>query len=125
MTTFAELGTGKYLLLTSFRKNGTGVGTPVWFAPDGEAYVVWTPTDSWKVKRIRRDSRVTVARCDGRGKPSGNTFEAVAEIQTGADAERSRQLIAKHYGLLGRLAILGSKLRRGNDGTVGIRIVSA
>ncbi|MCE5289351.1 MAG: PPOX class F420-dependent oxidoreductase [Nocardiaceae bacterium] len=125
MTTFAELGTAKYMLLTSFRKNGVGVATPVWFAPDGDAFVVWTTTDSGKVKRIRRDSRVTVARCDRRGKPSGKTFDAVAEIHTGADAERIRQLIAKHYGLLGRLLVTASSLRRGHDGTVGLRIVSA
>ena len=62
--TLDELGAGKYLLVTSYRKNGTPVATPVWVVRDGDALGVWTPADSWKVKRIRNRADVLVGPCD-------------------------------------------------------------
>jgi hypothetical protein len=52
---------GKYLSLTSFKRDGTGVATPVWFVADGERLLISTDAQSFKVKRIRRNPRVTVA----------------------------------------------------------------
>jgi hypothetical protein len=117
-----QLAAAKYLLLTTFRKNGTAVPTPIWFARDGAELVVWTPTDSGKVKRIRRDGAVTVAACDVRGKQSGEASPATARLLDAAGTERARSLIVKRYGLLAWLTVQGSKLRRGRDGTVGIAI---
>src|SRR5215218_1336099 len=54
---------GKYLSLTSFRRDGTGVATPVWFVEAGGRLLVETDASSYKVRRIRRDPRVTVAPC--------------------------------------------------------------
>lgn len=62
-----ELRRGRYVSLTTFRKNGTGVATPVWYAVEGAELYAWTRTDSWKVKRLRNDPRVEVAVCDVRG----------------------------------------------------------
>ncbi|MFI2433460.1 PPOX class F420-dependent oxidoreductase [Streptomyces sp. NPDC018693] len=121
-TTLDALGAGKYLLLTSYRKNGTGVPTPVWVVRDGDALGVWTVADSWKVKRIRARGDVLVGPCDLRGRPTGEQVPATAEIVDAATAGRYRQLIARKYGVLGRLSLLGSRLRRGLDGTVGIRV---
>ncbi|MET9581172.1 PPOX class F420-dependent oxidoreductase [Streptomyces sp. DT199] len=120
--TLDELGAGKYLLVTSYRKNGTPVATPVWVVRDGDALGVWTPTDSWKVKRIRNRSDVLVGPCDLRGNPTGDQVPATAEICDAATTARYRQLIGRKYGVTGRLTLLGSRLRRGVDGTVGIRI---
>jgi len=71
----------KYLALETYRKNGTGVRTPVWFAsaPGGELYV-YTIADSGKAKRIRRSAVVKIAPCDVRGKPTGQWLDARAEI---------------------------------------------
>jgi len=55
------LPSSTYVSLTTFRRTGVPVSTPVWAAPDGETLVVWTRTDSGKVKRLRHTSRVTVA----------------------------------------------------------------
>lgn len=118
----ARLGAGKYLLLTSYRKNGTPVATPVWVVRDGDALGVWTAADSWKVKRIRARGDVLVGPCDLRGNPTGDQIPATAEICDAATTARYRQLIARKYGLMGRLTLLGSRLRRGVDGTVGIRV---
>ncbi|MEU4997925.1 PPOX class F420-dependent oxidoreductase [Streptomyces sp. NPDC021622] len=120
--TARRLGAGKYLLVTSYRRNGTLVPTPVWVVQDGTALGVWTVADSWKVKRIRNRSDVLVGPCDARGNPTGEQIPATAEICDPAQTARYRTLITRKYGLIGRLTLLGSRLRRGLDGTVGIRI---
>ena len=112
-TRLDRLGSGKYLLVTSYRKNGTPVPTPVWVVRDGDTLGVWTAADSFKVKRIRRRADVLVGPCDLRG---------TAEIADAATTARYRDLIARKYGIIGRLTLLGSRLCRGLDGTVGIRV---
>ncbi len=121
-TRLERLGAGKYLLLTSFRKNGTPVATPVWVVRDGDALGVWSAADAWKVKRIRARADVLVGPCDLRGNPTGDQIPATAEICDAATTARYRQLLARKYGIVGRLSLFGSRLRRGADGTVGIRV---
>ncbi|MFG2603623.1 PPOX class F420-dependent oxidoreductase [Streptomyces sp. NPDC048514] len=121
-TALDRLGSGKYLLVTSYRRNGTSVATPVWVVRDGDALGVWTTADSYKVKRIRRRSDVLVGPCDLRGNPTGDQVPATARITDAVTTARYRDLIARKYGLVGRLTLLGSRLRRGLDGTVGIRV---
>ncbi|MGW4567091.1 PPOX class F420-dependent oxidoreductase [Streptomyces sp. NPDC004561] len=117
-----RLAAGKYLLVTSYRRNGTSVATPVWVVRDGDTLGVWTAADSWKVKRIRRRGDVLAGPCDVRGNPTGDQLPATAEVTDAATTARYRELIARKYGILGRLTLLGSRLRRGLDGTVGIRV---
>lgn len=117
-----QLAAARYLLLTTFRKDGRAVPTALWFATDGTDLVVWTPTKSGKVKRIRRDGAVTVAPCDFRGNPSGEAHQAHARLLDAAGTERVRRLIGRRYGLFARVAVFGSRLRRGTDGTIGVAI---
>ncbi|MGW3126607.1 PPOX class F420-dependent oxidoreductase [Streptomyces sp. NPDC001076] len=124
-TALDRLAAGKYLLVTSYRKDGTPVPTPVWVVRDGDTLGVWTVADSFKVKRIRRRADVTVGPCDLRGNPTGDPVPATAEITDAATTARYRGLIARKYGITGRLTLLGSRLRRGVDGTVGIRVTLA
>ncbi|SOE07076.1 PPOX class F420-dependent oxidoreductase [Streptomyces sp. Ag109_G2-15] len=121
-TRLDRLGSGKYLLVTSYRKDGTPVATPVWVVRDGDALGAWTAADSWKVKRIRRRADVLVGPCDLRGNPTGDQLPATAEIADPATTARYRTLVARKYGIVGRLTLLGSRLRRGLEGTVGIRV---
>ncbi|MEU6466438.1 PPOX class F420-dependent oxidoreductase [Streptomyces sp. NPDC046976] len=118
----ARLAAGKYLLVTSFRRNGTPVATPVWVVRDGASLGVWTTADSFKVKRIRNRADILAGPCDLRGNPTGDQLPATAEITDAATTARYRALIARKYGIVGRLTLLGSRLRRGTDGTVGIRV---
>lgn len=121
--TVADVAQAKYVLLTTFRKDGTPVATPLWAARDGADLVVWTVADSWKVKRLRRNPAVLVQACDARGKKTtGPEVAGTGEIIDGADAAAR---IAKKYGVLGWLTVTGSKLRRGAGGTVGIRVRDA
>ncbi|MCT9088755.1 PPOX class F420-dependent oxidoreductase [Streptomyces sp. ASQP_92] len=117
-----RLGAGKYLLVTTYKKDGTGVPTPVWVVRDEDALVIWTVADSWKVKRIRNRPQVLVGPCDVRGNPTGEQHRAIAVICDAAAAEACRALLRRKYGVLGRLTLLGSRLRRGTQGTVAVRI---
>lgn len=121
-TPLERLGSGQYLLLTSYRRNGTPVPTPVWVVRDGDTLGVWTVADSWKVKRIRARADVLVGPCDLRGRPTGDQIPATAEITDAATVARYRKLITRKYGIVGRLTLLGSRVRRGTKGTVGIRV---
>ncbi|CAM2884812.1 PPOX class F420-dependent oxidoreductase [Prescottella defluvii] len=122
MTTLSEIGAAKYVLLTTFRKDGSGVPTPLWAAMDGDRLLMWTVTDSWKVKRIRRNPRVTVAACDARGNPKGPQIDATATILDDAGTDRARAAIARKYGILGWIGVKGSLIRRGRRGTVGVAV---
>lgn len=121
-TTLETLADGKYLLLTTYRKNGTAVPTPVWVVRDGDALGVWSAADAWKVKRVRNRADVLVGPCDVRGNPTGGSVPGRAEVLDDAGTERYRKLLARKYGITGRLVLLGSRLRRGRTGTVGIRV---
>ncbi|MFC1440421.1 PPOX class F420-dependent oxidoreductase [Streptacidiphilus sp. N1-10] len=117
-----RLGSGKYLLVTTYRKDGRTVPTPVWVVRDGDTLGVWTVADSGKVKRIRNRGEVLVAPCDVRGNRTGEDVAAKAEVGPAELAGHYRELLKRKYGLVGRMTLLGSRLRRGAEGTVAIRI---
>jgi len=117
-----RLSGGKYLLVTTFRKDGTPVPTPVWVVRDGDQLAVWTPTESYKVRRIRANPRVRLAPCTIQGRPTGDEVTGTARILDAAGAKRIRRLIGRRYGIVGRLTVLGSVLRRGQTGSVGIAL---
>ncbi|WP_084351385.1 PPOX class F420-dependent oxidoreductase [Millisia brevis] len=121
----SDIGDEKYVMLTTFTKDGRAKPTPIWVAPFDGGVAVWTVADSWKVKRIRNTPRVTVQGSDARGtKLHGPVLEGTATILDAADTARVRDAIAAKYGIIGRLTLLGSRLRRGPAGTVGIAIVA-
>ena len=76
----------QYLNIETFRKNGQGVKTPVWFVQDGEALQVWTQAGSGKAKRIRNNGTVRVAPSTGSGEPTGEWVDARAETNESPDA---------------------------------------
>lgn len=120
-----ELQDANFVLLTTFRKDGTPVGTPVWAVARDDKLYVWTVTDSWKVKRIRRNPEVTLQPCDARGRTHGAVAAGTARILDAAETEQVRSWLRRKYWLTGPLVILGSNLRRGKAGTIGIEIVPA
>lgn len=121
--TVADVADAKYVMLTTYRKDGSAVATPLWAARDGADLVMWTVTDSWKVKRIRKNQAVLVQACDARGKKTeGPQVAGVAEVFDGGAAGK---YIQRKYGIVGFLTVAGSKLRRGAGGTVGLRVRDA
>ena len=103
-----EIQVQKYISLTTFRKNGTAVATPVWFGEQDDQLYVMTRSDSGKYKRIRNNPQVQVAPCTVRGKITGPEFAASAQILPPDDWPRARQTIEKKYWLT-RISFLWSK----------------
>jgi len=113
----------EYLLLTTFRKDGTPVPTAVWCAPTADGRIgIWTVTDSGKVKRIRRSGAVEVAECDRRGTPLGPAVPGEAEILGAEETRAVRRAVARKYGLIGRVLVGSSRLFRGDRGSVGVAV---
>ena len=124
------LGDEKYILLTTFRRDGTPVATPVWAVKlDGERVGFWTSSGSGKAKRLAHTARVTVAPCDARGrvKAGAVTVEATARVVTGSELEDIRRRIVSKYGLmtkftklLGTIAgiLRGKRIPYGDRGVV-------
>jgi PPOX class probable F420-dependent enzyme len=95
-----RLGAATYLSLTTFRKDGTPVATPVWASKDGARLYVWTETDAGKTKRLRNSGRVLLAPCDSRGGLQGAQVEGRAVVLDSADdVERLKKLHRAKYGL--------------------------
>ena len=106
----ADLPRSTYVSLTTFRRTGQPVPTPVWAAPDGEDLVVWTRADSGKVKRLRHTARVTVAPCDVRGRPKGPAVEATAGFVDHADRPQALAALRRAYGWRFQAGYLASRL---------------
>lgn len=100
------LGDEKYILLTTFRRNGTPVPTPVWSVPlDGGRCGFWTSSGSGKAKRLAHTSRVTVQPCDARGrpKPDSEAEEASAVLVEGSELDEIRAKVNAKYGFMTRV----------------------
>lgn len=101
MNSFEQFARQKYLNLETFRQNGAGVKTPVWFAQEGETLYVITMTDAGKVKRIRRDGRVNVAACKMDGSVTGGWVPAQARENPDSDMLATiNRLFDRKYGLV-------------------------
>src|SRR5215470_4901169 len=121
--TFAEVTKARYVLMTTFTKDGRPKPTPIWVAPDGDRLVVITEADSWKVKRIRNTPRVTLAVCDLRGNPKSEAVEATATILDKSENDTVYRAIGRRYGIVGKVFNLFSKyIRNGMRTNVGLEL---
>ena len=101
---FAVLEGHGYALLTTFRKDGRPVPTPVWFSIAGDRLYVFTDLESGKVKRIRNDPRVMLSPSDFRGRPKGGSLRAEARVLDRAGGEVADRALREKYGGRYRLA---------------------
>jgi PPOX class probable F420-dependent enzyme len=97
-----DLSAHRNLLLVSFRRDGRPVPTPVWFASVGDVLYVRSEANSGKIKRIRRDDRVVMAPCDGRGRPLGPSHDATARVLAGDETIVAETALAARYGIVRR-----------------------
>jgi PPOX class probable F420-dependent enzyme len=97
--TLAQFADQKYIALETFKKNGQGVKTPVWFVLHKNAFYVYTEADSWKVKRIRNQPRVRVAVCSMRGDLKGPWLDATASLVEGDERLAANKLLDRKYFL--------------------------
>jgi PPOX class probable F420-dependent enzyme len=116
---FGALVKQSYLSLETFRKNGEGVRTPVWFAADpttdirsrGAKLYIYTIENTGKVKRVRNNPRVRIVPCNRTGGLQGDWIDANARIVEGAEAARGLKLLTQKY-FLKRIFDLFAMFRR-------------
>src|SRR5437667_8990049 len=94
-----EIQGQKYISLTTFRKSGVAVPTPVWFGEqDGKLYVK-TRSDSGKFKRIRNNPQVKLAPCTIRAEVTGPEFAATARVLPADRWTTAKQAVNRKYWL--------------------------
>jgi len=123
--TLAQFGRAKYISLETFRKTGTGVRTPVWFAADPAApqiFYLYSEADAGKVKRIRNNPHVRVAPCDIRGNVRGAWIDGQARLIDGAEADKGQDLLRQKYGWMKRVGDFFSRLMGHKQALLQIRV---
>jgi PPOX class probable F420-dependent enzyme len=88
---------GKYLSLTTYRRDGAPVSTPVWFVEEDGRLFVTTAADSYKAKRLRRNPAAMVAPCTARGVPKGDGIPVQVEFLPQEKHARVDRLMAEKY----------------------------
>lgn len=112
-----------YLNLETFRRNGQGVKTPVWFVEDAGRLYTRTLASSGKVKRLRNSGRVRVAPCEASGTLRGDWLEAEARILAdAASGQQVNRLMNRKYGFLKRLFDLRQLLSRNEMAVIEITL---
>lgn len=119
---FSTLKGRRYMSLTTFRKNGQAVSTPVWFADVGGKLYVTTSRVSGKVKRLRNNPAITVAPCTASGKVLGPTTAGTARLLPDSEASAAEQALAAKYGWQKRLFSKIILWRKKQDDTVYLEI---
>jgi uncharacterized protein len=109
---FAVLNNHQFINLTTFRKSGKGVMTPVWFAEaEGSVYIVTAPSTG-KAKRIRNNPHILIAPGTISGKPLGPDLEAQARLLPPEASVVAHQALQRKYGWQLRLHDFVQKLRQ-------------
>lgn len=120
-----EFENQKFISLETFRKNGVGVKTPVWFTTEDDMLYVWTEASSGKAKRIRRDGKVIIAPSTASGKPVGKWVDAIATADSSPEAlAHINNLMKEKYGLAFAGFRLMGKLRKATYTEIKIQINS-
>ncbi len=112
----------QFINVETFRRNGQGVPTPVWFVEDQGTLYVRTVDGSGKVKRIRNNPRVRVTPCDVRGGPLGEWVEGQAQFADAAESNRVNQLLARKYGLQKTMFEIMGKLQGRQYTVIAIKV---
>jgi uncharacterized protein len=106
-TTLIALGQQKYISLTTFRRTGAAVATPVWFVRLEDTLYIYSVATAGKVKRIRNNSQVQLALCTMRGKVTGPTIAGEARIVTDPHEQaRAKAALDAKYWIPRRLLSL-------------------
>ncbi len=108
VTPLLALADHRFVSLTTFRRSGAPVSTPVWVGRDGDALVVLTPAGSGKVRRLRSDPRVELRPCGRFGSVEDGVepVPGTAEVRTArSDVVRARATIRRTYPVESRVVL--------------------
>jgi uncharacterized protein len=104
---------GRYLSITSFKRDGTGISTPVWFVCDGARLYAFTDLHSAKIRRMRHNPHVEIASCRPWGKLRQTPVSAHADVLTDtADLDCVRKLLLARYRISYRVVMFFYRLGR-------------
>ena len=103
--------TAQYVALTTYRRDGTPVTTPVWAAAEGESLYLFTNASAGKVKRLRNSSRAAVAPCTATGTITGAQLPAEAFNLASDQMPKVWRLLIKKYGIAARLFATYDRVR--------------
>jgi PPOX class probable F420-dependent enzyme len=103
--------TAQYVALTTYRRDGTPVTTPVWAAAEGESLYLFSNAAAGKVKRLRNSSRAAIAPCTATGKVTGAQLPAEAFNLASDQMPKVWRLLMKKYGVAARLFVAYDRVR--------------
>ena len=103
--------TAQYVALTTYRRDGTPVTTPVWAAAEGESLYLFSNAAAGKVKRLRNSSRAAIAPCTATGTITGAQLPAEAFNLTNDQMPKVWRLLTKKYGMAARLFVAYDRMR--------------
>lgn len=106
--------------LTTYRKDGTPVTTPMWVAVDGDRILTTSDFDAWKLKRIERDPRVRLAPCTIRGRVTGDFVDGRGRVLSEAETEQAIAGKKRRYAMF-RLMVRVRKRQVGIEITPEVR----
>jgi PPOX class probable F420-dependent enzyme len=118
-----ELGYAKYICLTTYRKSGEPVPTPVWTVPIADKIYISTGHQTGKAKRLRNNDQVTVALCDALGKNVGPAHKATARLLPMSEHPEFRDLMLHKYGFQQRAVEMLDKVRNRTKKPIGERVL--
>ena len=85
------------ILLTTYKRDGTPVGTAVNIVVEGDHAYFRTWDTAWKFRRIRNNPEVKFSACTPRGRPTGSPIHARVRILEGEESARAGRLLARKY----------------------------
>ena len=101
----------QYVALTTYRRDGTPVVTPVWAAAEGDSLFIFSNPNAGKVKRVRNSSRATIAPCTATGTITGAALPAEAFLLSDDQMSKVWSLLVKKYGIAARLFVIYDRAR--------------
>jgi PPOX class probable F420-dependent enzyme len=110
-----ELDQARYILLTTFKKDGSPVSSPVWVTGEAGAYAFTTGDKAWKTKRLRRNPSVEVAACSMRGRvtPTATRYVGTGTVESAVEAvDAVERALSAKYGWQFRATKVGDGLAR-------------
>ncbi|HZC25535.1 MAG TPA: PPOX class F420-dependent oxidoreductase [Actinopolymorphaceae bacterium] len=103
----------KTVALTTYRRNGTPVPTPVNIVVDGDHAYFRTWSTTGKAKRLRNNPVVEIAPSTFGGTPQGEAMRARARLLSNEESRSARRALRRKYPLLQGIAVpLGHRLLR-------------
>lgn len=123
-TEFNDVYRSKFILLTTFTKDGRAKPTPVRGTPAGGKLLVFTGRDSWKIKRIRNTPRVTIAACSRLGRATSDPVDGIATVLPESETQRVYATRLQQAGVVGGAVYrVFTKLGGGLDSRAAVEIV--